>query len=66
MNKPETDKTVQRRGFFAALGMSGAVAVAAAVTTPKPAEAMTPPGTKGGKHYTDSAHVKKYYEVNRY
>ncbi len=62
----KTEKPVKRRGFFAAIGLSSAAAVAAVTTTPKPAEAMTPPGTKGGKHYTESEHVKQYYRVNRY
>lgn len=57
-------KTVQRRGFFAALGL--AAAASATVAAPKPAQAMTPPGTKGGSHYQESEHVKTFYRVNRY
>ena len=63
------NKKVQRRGFFAALGAGGAVAVVAiadVVVKPKPAEAMTPAGDKGGAHYRESEHVKQYYRVNRY
>lgn len=66
MTEKTQDKTVQRRGFFASLGLAGATAVVAAASTPKPAEAMTPPGTKGAKHYTESDHVKAFYRVNRY
>jgi hypothetical protein len=66
MSDPKTDKTVQRRGFFAAIGLSGATAIAAATVSPKPAEAMTPAGTKAGKHYVESEHVKQFYRVNRY
>lgn len=64
-----TAKTVRRRGFFATIGLGGAAAavtaVASVVTAPE-AEAMTPPGTKGGAHYQESEHVKQYYRVNRY
>jgi len=62
-------KTVQRRGLFTAIGMGSVAAVAtvaASVVGAEPAEAMTPPGTKGGAHYRESEHVKQYYRVNRY
>lgn len=58
-----TTKTVQRRGFFAAVGVATA---AMATGAAKPAEAMTPTGTKAGAHYTESEHVKQYYRVNQY
>ncbi len=61
-----SEPAVKRRGFFATLGLTSAAAVVAATGAPKLAEAMTPPGTKGGKHYTDSEHVKTFYRVNRY
>jgi hypothetical protein len=66
MADTKTEKTVQRRKFFATIGLGSAAAVVAAVTPAEPAEAMTPPGTKGGKHYTESEHVKEFYRVNRY
>jgi hypothetical protein len=60
-------KTVERRGFFAKLGIGSAAAVVAAVAgKPEPAEAFTPPADKGGTHYRESEHVKQYYRVNRY
>jgi len=59
-------KTVERRGFFAALGLGGAAAVVALVAEPNPAEAVTPPAAKGGSHYQESEHVKQFYRVNRY
>jgi hypothetical protein len=62
--KPEAQ--APRRGFFKALGLTAAAAVATVAAETKPAEAMTPPGTKGGKHYTESDHVKQFYAVNRY
>lgn len=64
----QAPKPVQRRGFFASLGLGAAAAVASTVVvaTPEPAQAMTPPGTKGGAHYTESEHVKQFYRVNRY
>jgi hypothetical protein len=65
-NAPDSPKPVQRRGFFAAIGMGGAAAAIAIVAKPEPAEAVTPPGTKGGAHYRESEHVKQYYRVNRY
>jgi hypothetical protein len=66
MSDPKPDTAVQRRGFFAALGMTGATAIAVATVEARPAEAMTPPGTKGGHHYVESEHVKQFYRVNRY
>lgn len=69
---PDTNdpKTVRRRGFFTTFGLGSVAAVAAAATSvvvaSEPAEAMTPPGTKGGPHYRESEHVKQYYRVNRY
>jgi len=66
MSDKKPENLARRRGFFASLGIAGAAAVAVATTTAKPAEAMTPPGTKGGKHYSESEHVKQYYRVNRY
>ncbi len=66
MSDSRTETTVQRRGFFAAFGLSGATAIAVATVDSKPAEAMTPPGTKGGHHYVESEHVKQFYRVNRY
>ena len=69
-DQPEAG-AVRRRGFFATFGLGGAAAVATAVAsvvvaTPETAEAMTPPGTKGGSHYRESEHVKQFYRVNRY
>jgi hypothetical protein len=61
-----TPKTVERRGFFATLGLGGAAAVVALVAEPEPAEAYTPPASKGGAHYRESEHVRQYYRVNRY
>ena len=60
------DKPVQRRGLFAAIGLSGAAAVATSAAVVANAEAMTPPAGKGGAHYTESDHVKTFYRVNRY
>ena len=69
-NTDPSPKPVQRRGFFTALGLGAAASVAAATTAavmaPEPAEAMTPPGDKGGPHYRESEHIKQYYRVNRY
>lgn len=69
-DKPDA-RPVRRRGFFTTFGLGGAAAIAAAATAavvaaPEPAEAMTPPGTKGGAHYRESEHVKQFYRVNRY
>ncbi len=66
MSDPKPEPEVRRRGFFAALGLSGAAAVAAVAVETRPAEAMTPPVTKGGHHYVESEHVKQFYRVNRY
>lgn len=55
--------SVERRGFFAAIGLATA---AIATSGSKPAEAMTPSGGKAGAHYTESEHVKQFYRVNRY
>ncbi len=63
--KPETKK-LERRGFFATLGLGGAAAVVALVAEPEAAEAYTPTPSKGGSHYKESEHVKQYYKVNRY
>ncbi len=63
---PMKPATSPRRGFFKTAGLTAAAAVAAATANTTPAAAMTPPGTKGGKHYSESDHVKKFYEVNRY
>ncbi|MCW3474156.1 twin-arginine translocation signal domain-containing protein [Limobrevibacterium gyesilva] len=54
----------RRRRFLAALGIGGVAAAVAAAA--RPAQAMTPPGSKGGTHYRESEHVKQYYRVNRY
>jgi len=66
MSDPKPAPAVQRRGFFAALGVSGATAIAVAAAESKPAEAMTPPSGKSGQHYKESEHVKQFYRVNRY
>ena len=67
MSHEKSDKKkVERRGFFATLGLGGAAAVVAMVAEPETAEAYTPSASKGGSHYTESEHVKQYYKVNRY
>jgi hypothetical protein len=62
-------KTVQRRGFFTAIGLGGAAAVATAavsVVVPEAAQAMKPAGGKAGSHYQESEHIKTFYKVNSY
>ena len=54
--------SLSRRRF---IQLSTAAATSVVVAS-EPAEAMTPPGTKGGPHYRESEHVKQYYRVNRY
>ena len=69
MSDTKQSKTVQRRGFFATIGLGGAAAVATAavsVVVAKPAQAMKPAGGKAGAHYQESEHVKKFYKVNSY
>lgn len=62
-------KTVQRRGFFATIGLGGVAAAATAVVgvvVAEPAQAMKPAGGKAGSHYQESEHVKQFYKVNSY
>jgi hypothetical protein len=66
MTEPKPEQTLRRRGFFGAVGLSGATAIAVAVAETRPAEAMTPPAGKGGSHYRETEHVKEFYRVNRY
>ena len=57
-------QTIGRR-MLAALGL-GTTAAAATLIATQPAQAMTPPGTKGAARYKETAHVKQYYATNRY
>jgi len=62
----KTKKTLPRRDFLKAAGITGAAAgVAAVALTPKSAEAAVPDsGTRSG--YQETEHVKKYYELARF
>ncbi len=69
MSDTKQPKTVQRRGFFATIGLGGAAAAATAVASvviAEPAQAMKPSGGKAGSHYQESEHIKQFYKVNSY
>lgn len=69
MSDTNAKKTVKRRGFFTTIGLGGAAAAVTAVASvvgAEPAQAMKPGGGKAGAHYQESAHIKKFYQVNSY
>lgn len=59
-------KSLPRRDFLKAAGLTGGAAgVAAVALTPKSSKAASPDtGTKSG--YQETEHVKKYYELARF
>ena len=58
-------KTLPRREFLKAAGMTGAVAGAAVALSSNDAKAATPEsGQKSG--YQETKHVMKYYELARF
>lgn len=61
--KPETSL---RRRVLQRLGLGTAAVAVAAVTQSAPVQAMKPPPGKADARYKESAHVKQFYDVNRY
>jgi DMSO/TMAO reductase YedYZ molybdopterin-dependent catalytic subunit len=59
-------ETSLRRRVLKRLGLGSAAVAVAVATQSLPAAAMKPPAGKAGPTYKESAHVKQFYQVNRY
>ena len=70
MKKTETETgkeaVVGRRGFLRAVGLASGVAAAAAVVSTPEAKASGPKDSQGGSGYSETDHVRTYYDRARF